>query len=267
MKNIIYKLIPDQILRSIKSLYLFLRGVYYRGNKYECPICEHKFRTMLPGGTNLDVIKKLEIIGAGYRENNICPYCQSTDRDRLVYIYLKEETNIFTEKVKVLHLSPEPALYNKLKQFKNILYVTGTKYAEGIYYHKDIESVDLLDLPFADGDFDMVICNHVLEHIIDDTKAISEIYRVLTNGGSAILQVPISHKLDVTYEDDTIVTEELREKHFGQFDHVRIYGNDYGSRLEKEGFFVSTYQPDKLDENIGYALNKKEKLFVAGKKL
>jgi hypothetical protein len=88
---------------------------------------------MLPGGFDLDVIKEKNIIGSGRRDNDICPRCQSTDRDRLVFLYLKNKTDIFNQKVKILHVSPEPSLYNKLIKYNNILYLTGTKYSEGIY--------------------------------------------------------------------------------------------------------------------------------------
>ena len=259
-------ILPPQLLRIIKKIYLASRGFYYKGSNYQCPICNHKFRKMLPGGFDLEVTKRQNIIGSGLRNNNICPYCQSTDRDRLVFLYLKHQIKIASKKIKILHVSPEPSLYNYLKKLSNINYVTGTKYSEGIYYHNDIESIDLLDLPYSDGEFDLVICNHVLEHIIDDTKAMSEIYRVVTKGGSAILQVPISFKIEETYENDLIVSEKEREEHFGQFDHVRIYGADYKARLENVGFAVEAYFP-KDDVNINYfALNTSEKLFVAHKK-
>ncbi len=270
MKSALIKLLPQDIPRLIKKSYLVIRGFYYIGNKYTCPICNHSFRKILSGGTDFDVIREKNIIGSGLRQNNICPRCQSTDRDRLVFMFLKQKTEIFSQKVKILHIGPEPSLYNRLKKYKNIFYVTGTKFSEGIYYHKDISSIDLLQLPFNNGEFDIVICNHVLEHIIDDAKAMSEIYRVLTINGTAILQVPLSYQLDHTYEDNSITDPKLREKHFGQFDHVRIYGKDYVTRLENAGFEVQTYYPfndnDVKDNLNRFALNKDEKLFVGYKK-
>jgi len=222
MKKVLVDLFKQDIPRLIKKFYLFIRGYYYTGSRYTCPICDHSFRKMLTGGTDLEVIKEKNIIGAGIRPNSVCPRCQSTDRDRLVFLYLKNKTEIFNQKAKVLHIGPEPSLYRRLKKHKNILYVTGTKFSEGFYYHKDIDSIDLLRLPFNDGEFDMVICNHVLEHIINDAKAMSEIYRVLTSKGTAILQVPISNQLEHTYEDSSITDPKLREETFWQFDHVRI---------------------------------------------
>ncbi len=269
MKSLIIKILPENISRLMKRIYLSIRGSYYYGYSYHCQICDHHFRKMLPGGFDLEVIKKMNIIGSGRRDNNICPYCQSTDRDRLVYLYLSQETQVFNKKVRILHISPEPALYDNLKNHSNILYVTGTKYSEGIYYHKYIKSIDLLELPYGDGEFDLVICNHVLEHIDEDAKAISEIYRVITDGGSAILQVPISNQLEVTYEDSSITSKKGREKHFGQFDHVRIYGRDYPKRIENAGFKVQKYSPfsaEYLEKVLNqFALNKNEKLFIAHK--
>jgi len=270
MKELLKKLFPEVITRFVKEMHLVLRKYYFTGNKYHCPICNNHFRKFLPGGFDLDVITEKNIIGAGRRDNMLCPYCQSTDRDRLIFLFLRNKIDIFNQKLKILHIAPEPSLYKFLKKIKNILYVTGTKYSEGIYFHKNINSVDLLQLPYKDNEFDMVICNHVLEHILDDNKAMSEIYRVLTINGIAILQVPISYQLDSTLEDFSITDPKLREKHFGQFDHVRIYGNDYASKLEKVGFEVQTYDPFTDEENnsnlIPFALNKNEKLFVGYKK-
>lgn len=263
----IVKKLKNDGARILKRAYLVTRGALYSGNNYHCPICRRTFRKMLPGGFDLEVNREKQIIGSGYRLNNICPYCQSTDRDRLVFLYLKNETQLFNSKLKVLHASPEPSLFNFLKKQKNLDYVIGTKYSEGIYYPKNISSFDLLDLPFKDEEFDVVICNHVLEHIIDDGTAMKEIFRVLKKGGFAILQVPYSNILQETYEDDSIVLEKDREKYFGQFDHVRIYGKDYSSRLEKAGFNVMNYRSEEIPDNEGnkYAVNLKEKLFIGGR--
>lgn len=269
MKEKIRDLLPESISRKVKNIHLILRKYYFKGNKYDCPICNNNFRRFLTGGFDLEVIKEKNIIGAGRRDNMLCPYCQSTDRDRLIFFFLRDKIDIFNQKLKILHIAPEPSLYKFLKKRNNLVYVTGTKYSEGIYFHKNIDSVDLLNIPYIDKEFDMVICNHVLEHIIDDAKAMSEIYRVLTDKGVAILQVPISNQLENSYEDNSITNPRLREKHFGQFDHVRIYGKDYINRLENAGFKVKTFTPfnesgdnDKLK---AFALNENEKLFVGYK--
>ncbi len=269
MKEKVSKLVPELLSRFIKEVVLYFRKYYYKGTDYYCPVCDNSFRQLLTGGFDLKVIKEKEIIGAGRRPNIICPFCQSTDRDRLVYYYLSNKIDIYNSQIKVLHIAPEPALYKFLRKRKNLNYITGTKYSEGIYFHKDIDSMDLLDLPFKNEEFDLFISNHVLEHINDDAKAMSEIFRVIKKNGIAILQVPISYKIKSTYEDSTITDERLREEHFGQFDHVRIYGRDYIDRLENAGFKVTPYSAYDDHKNNGklekVVLNHKEKLFVVHK--
>ncbi len=256
--------LPENFSRFAKRVYLGGRKIYFHGNTFHCPVCSGNFRKMLPAGFDNSVNKEKEIIGAGLRDNNICPACQSTDRDRLIYVYLTD-TGFLAKEQKMLHVSPEPALYNAIKKNHKIHYTTGTKYSEGIYYPKNIMSIDLLDLVFDDNTFDFVMCNHVLEHIEDDHKAMTELYRVLKHGGSGILQVPVSRILKYTYENPDVISENDRTEIFGQFDHVRIYGNDYSDRLNKAGFEVTEYQA-KSDDVSRFAINPDEKLFVVHKK-
>ncbi len=263
------KYIPPAPARLFKRLFLTVRGFYYQGNKYTCPICGHSFRKMLPGGYDLPVIREKHIVGAGHRENDICPYCQSTDRDRLLFLFLQNETDFFSKPNLVLHIAPEPALYRVFSKAKNITYHPATKYSEGFYYSSKVETADLLDLRFDESTFDWVICNHVLEHIPNDQKAMAEIFRVLKPNGKAILQVPISLKLEKTFEDDRITTPQDREKYFGQFDHVRIYGTDYVKRLETAGFIVHKIRQDKHFTTVKdlrkYAVNPEEIIFLCEK--
>ena len=133
-----------------------------------------------------------------------------------------------------------------------------------------MQVMDVGALPLDDNAFDLVICNHVLEHIPDDAKAMSELYRVLRPGGEAILQVPISLNLDRTYEDFSILSHEGREREFGQEDHCRIYGTDYRDRLELAGFTVRPLDPvGAFGEDIvrRYALLPEEKLYICSKPL
>ncbi len=263
------KYIPPKLGYLLKHTLLFLRGIYYFGMRYTCPVCGHHFRKMLAGGSDLKVIKEMEIVGAGYRNNDICPYCQSTDRDRFIYLYLKSETDFFEKKISFLHIAPEPSLYNVFKKLKNIEYYPGTKYQEGFYYNSTIEIIDLMELPFKDNSFDWVMCNHVLEHILDDIRAMQEIFRVLKPGGRAVLQVPYSLKLDKTFEDERYRTAIERELHFGQFDHVRIYGADYSDRLKGCGFQVTVVEQKSGLQHVKnlqkFALHPKEHLYIAKK--
>jgi len=105
--------------------------------------------------------------------------------------------------------------------------------------------IDITDISFGNDYFDFIICNHVLEHIQDDRKAMSELFRVLKPSGEAILQVPISKNAKETFEDFSITSPEEREKYFGQKDHVRIYGKNYKNRLENVDFKVELYDIKK----------------------
>jgi SAM-dependent methyltransferase len=168
------------------------------------------------------------------RENALCPNCLSLERHRLIWIYLHQKTGLFTDQMKFLHIAPELCFIHRFEKLDNLDYTTA-----------DIESplakvkMDIHHIPFNDGTFDAAMCNHVLEHVEDDIKAMQEIFRVLKPGGWAILQVPFMGKdLDKTYEDPAVDTPAEREKVYGQKDHVRIYGRDYPERLRKAGFEV-----------------------------
>jgi SAM-dependent methyltransferase len=269
MGNNVKKIIPLNAGYLLKSVWLKYQALKYRGNNYYCPLCGKSYRTFLPGGFDLPVIKEKNIVGAGLRENNICPGCQSTDRDRLVFLYLEQNSDFFTQYNRVLHVAPEPALFNVFKKLKNIEYFPGTKYHEGFYYRKNIMKLDITSLDFENNKFDFVIANHILEHITDDYKAMKEILRVLKPGGQAILQVPIALSLNTTYENTNIKSAKEREKYFGQFDHVRLYGKDYYKRLEKTGFNVLKLKPNtdnwKVDNIDKYGINKNEYLYVCFK--
>ncbi len=224
---------------------------------------------MLPGGFDLPVITEKQIVGGGRRDNDVCPRCQSTDRDRLIYLYLKYESDFFKKKQFLMHVAPEPSLYKVFRKAPTIDYYPATKYEEGLYYDKNIKREDLLDLQIDDNTFDWILCNHVLEHIPEDAKAIRELFRVLKPGGKALLQVPYSLILDKTLEDNTITKPAEREKAFGQFDHVRIYGKDYPERLRKAGFEVKIIKQNWNFSNVidlrRFALNPKEDLFLCSK--
>ena len=270
MRSYIKKFIPFTLGQKLRGLWQKTQSIYYKGNRYHCPFCGNTFRKMLSGGFDLPVIREKNIVGSGRRKNDVCPRCYSTDRDRLLYLFLKNKTDLFTrKKVKLLHVAPAGSMKALLSKQDNIEYVMGTKHHEGFYYSKDILIFDITDMSYANDTFDVILCNHVLEHIHEDMKAMSELYRVLKPGGWAILQVPISYTIPETYEDRTIELPREREKHFGQFDHVRIYGKDYFDRLTRVGFNCSQHDP--FTENWGisdiesYALNKEESVFLATK--
>lgn len=180
-----------------------------------------------------------------------------------MWLYLKNETGFFTEKLKVLHIAPEQEFLRRFRKMKNLDYISADLFSPIV----DVKA-DILDLPFKDEEFDVVICNHVLEHIGDDGKAMSELFRVMKKGGWGILQVPMKNSLAQTYEDFSITDPAERQKHFGQYDHVRWYGMDYFDRLKKAGFSteINYYSQRFSDEEIRkFGLLKNEILPVVFK--
>ncbi|MDF1549360.1 MAG: methyltransferase domain-containing protein, partial [Bacteroidales bacterium] len=231
--------VPRPVL--IKFSYLFSRimSLFYKGDNVECPVCGSYFRKFLPYG-NLGT------------DNRLCPKCLSLERHRLIWLFLKEKTNFFDARLKVLHIAPEQPFLKRFKSLKKLDYVT----ADLLSPIADVK-MDVREMPFEDNSFDVVMCNHVLEHIDNEEKATSEIYRVLKKGGWAILQVPLDVSLAETYEDDSITDPKEREKIFGQYDHLRVYGRDYPQRLEKSGLKVI---PDNLIQEIGPELTERFRL-------
>lgn len=163
----------------------------------------------------------------------MAPGTFSLERHRLFWLYLKNETSFFSEKLNVLHFAPEQAFLKRFRKLKNITYTT-TDLNSPI---ADVKA-DICQLPFQENEFDFIICNHVLEHIPDDTKALEELFRVLAPNGTAILQVPYDKHREHTFEDDSITDPKERARIFGQYDHVRVYGMDYFEKLASVGFTV-----------------------------
>lgn len=192
-----------------------------RGDRYTDPIDGKKFKRFLPYGYEHP------------RENVLSPSTLSLERHRLLWLFLKKETNFFTEQIKVLHFAPEQAFYKRFRNLKNVSYTT-TDLNSPL---ADVKA-DICNLPFPENSFDVLLCNHVLEHIPDDTQAMKELHRVLKPEGWGIFQIPQDLNREVTYEDNSITDKKERAKIFGQYDHVRIYGRDYFTKLRSVGFKV-----------------------------
>ena len=191
----------------------------YGGTRYRCPICGGRFRRLGPGPDG--------------RTHATCPQCGSMERHRLAWLYLDRELGVTRRALRVLHVAPERGVERRLRAQPDITY-TSTDLG-------DLEATvqaDLTDLPFADASFDLALCSHVLEHVVDDAAAMRELHRVLAPGGVAVLQHPIDLARPVTYEDATITDPAAREAAFLQRDHVRIYGQDFDERLRTAGFTV-----------------------------
>ena len=207
----------------IRVSYLFspLVAFFLKGDTHTDPIDGKSYRTFLPYGYER------------VRENVLAPGTLSLERHRLFWLYLSNETEFFSKQIRVLHFAPEQAFLKQFKKLKNITYTT-TDLNSPI---ADVKA-DICALPFKDHSYDFIICNHVLEHITDDTKAMQELYRVLAPGGTAILQVPYDRNRSETFTDNTITDKKERAAIFGQYDHVRVYGMDYFNKLRSIGFQV-----------------------------
>lgn len=234
---------------------IFLRPLiylFYKGNQFTDPIDGKSYRKFLPYGYGKQ------------RENALSPGTLSLERHRQMWLYLKNETDFFTANLKVLHIAPEQEFLRRFKKMNNLSYTSADLFSPIV----DVKA-DVLDLPFENESFDVIICNHVLEHIVDDRKAMSELYRVMKTGGWGIFQVPMKNSLEKTYEDFSIINPKERQKHFGQYDHVRWYGMDYFDRLKSVGFEVEAnfYSQKFSDDEIKkYGLNRNEILPVVHKK-
>lgn len=214
-------LIPRPLLIRLSYWVRPLIAFSLKGKTYTDPIDGKSFRKFLPYGYK------------NPRENVLSPSTLSLERHRLLWLYLKNETKFFNQPLKLLHFAPEQAFYKRFKKLENLEYTT-TDLNSPL---ADVKA-DICDLPFKDDTFDVILCNHVLEHIPNDTKAIQELFRVMKPGGWGIFQIPQDINRAKTFEDNTITDKKERARVFGQYDHVRIYGRDYFDKLRSVGFRV-----------------------------
>lgn len=215
-----------------------------------CPCCGWHFRKFLP-------------YGAMKRPNVGCPRCDSAERHRLLMLYLKNRTNLFSDNLRVLHFAPEYIFQKSFESMPNLDYISA-----------DLDSplamvkMDITNILYEDNSFDVILCSHVLEHVVDDQKAMRELFRVLKPGGWAILGSPMDLNRDKTFEDPSIASPEDQIRTFGYPGHVRIYGRDYKERLEKAGFtvrvdsYVRELSPDTIKK---YGLMRDEDIYVCTK--
>lgn len=247
----ILNLFPRPLLIRLSYLARPFLAFFLKGNTYTDPIDGKSYKAFLDYG----YIKT--------RKNVLGPSTLSLERHRLLWLYLKNETDFFTTQKKVLHFAPEQAFHKRFKKMPNLDYVT-TDLNSPL---ADVKA-DICNLPFEDHAFDVILCNHVLEHIPDDTMAMQELYRILKIGGMGIFQIPQDLSREITFEDNSITNKKERAKIFGQYDHVRIYGRDYFEKLRRIGFkveevdYTATLTAEDIDR---YRLAKGEIIPVVSK--
>ncbi len=228
--RVILNAVPRSILQRMAGWAVPLLGLFYLGRGRRCPVCGTRRRKFLPYGYVVS------------RADALCPRCLSLERHRLLWLWLQRESGLFEQLPRLLHVAPEVCLMRHLTRaysHRPADYVTADLESPLADLHFDIQSI-----PLEDESFDVIFCNHILEHVADDRLALKEMYRVMRRGGWGVMLSPVDLDRAETFEDDTITDPKERTRIFGQYDHRRIYGRDYADRLRSAGFEV---------EDIDYA--------------
>ncbi len=213
--------VPRTVMQRCAEIGVPLLGLLYIGRGKECPVCGARRRKFLPYGYST------------LRDNALCPSCLSLERHRLLWLYLTRETDIFSRKLDLIHIAPEVCMMRHLKRSQNVEYTTADLESPLADMHFDVQSI-----PLPDDSYDVIICNHIMEHVMDDVKAMGELHRIMKPGGWGVVLSPVERDREFTYEDDSITDPAERSRIFGQYDHRRVYGRDYAARLSSVGFEV-----------------------------
>ena len=212
-------LVPRRGRDALRALRKRAQKLAYRGDRVECPCCESRWRRFLPSWN---------------RPNAICPECRSHERHRGLWLFLKHRhPELFTDELSLLHFAPEDCFKRPFGSLPRLRWTTADLDAPDAMEHFDITAI-----PHPDGCFDAIICSHVLEHVTDDRRAMSELARILKPDGWAIVMVPLDAGRAATYEDPAVLDPADRKREFWQEDHVRLYGRDFPERLRAAGFEV-----------------------------
>ena len=222
--------IPRRWLQRVAGWMVPVMGILYLGRGRECPICGSRRRKFMPYGYTTS------------REDALCPRCLSLERHRMIWLWMTRSTTLLEEHPRLLHIAPEVSLMRHFKRlYKDANYLTADLESPLADMHFDVQSI-----PLEDNLIDVIICNHLLEHVEDDRQAMRELHRVLRPGGWAVVLVPEDRARATTFEDDTITDPQLRTELFGQYDHRRVYGRDYDERLRDAGFRVERIAVERI---------------------
>ena len=243
--------IPRSWLQRMAGCAVPIMGLGYLGRGRECPICGARRRKFLPYGYVTS------------REDALCPRCLSLERHRLIWLWLQRHSDLFAAHPHILHIAPEVSLMRHFKRHY--------KDCRERYTTADLESpladmhFDVQHIPLEARSIDVVICNHLLEHVVNDRLALRELHRILKPGGWGIMLVPEDRSRATTFEDDTITDPQQRTALFGQYDHRRVYGRDYDARLCAAGFRVERHSPREMfgdEECSTYSLGSDDLVVV-----
>lgn len=245
--------LPRSTMQRLAGWMVPVAGVLYAGRGRCCPVCGAQWRKFMPYGYVIQ------------REDALCPSCLSLERHRALWLCLMRRSDL-TFGGRMLHIAPEACFMKRLKIMM--------QRAGGEYVTADLESpladlhFDVQQIPLADSSFDIIICNHLLEHVADDVRALSELHRVMAAGGWGIVTVPVDMAREKTFEDDTVTDPAERTRIFGQYDHRRIYGRDYAERLRSAGFGVEVVDIAATlsdDECRTYTIRRDEPIYIVRK--
>lgn len=235
---------PHARRAQLREAYNRLTWSLYAGRRFRCNCCNGRFRRFRSWVDDHATVRLM------------CPRCGSLGRQRVDWLYLTDRTELLKADRRLLHVAPELCFRRTLQGLPNISYLSADYDSATA-----MEQMDITAIQHPDASFDVVICNHVLEHVSDDLRAMREIFRVLRPGGWAMLQVPVQPDRDTTFEDPQITDPKERRRVFGQYDHVRAYGRDYPQRLRSQGFEVSVDEfvkeiPGQVVDEFGLDLDE-----------
>lgn len=227
-----------------------------------CPICNKRSVFFLPSrGVRAELLIELGGVG-GNPDAFQCCWCGSTDRERHLWMYL-ESTGLLKDlqKSKILHFAPEKRLAKKISDLSPKEYIFADLYP----VNENILPVDIQATGYKADSFDIVIANHVLEHVENDMTALHEVFRILKPGGFAILQTPYCELLQTTWSDPGVTSNRAREIAYGQEDHARLFGADIFSRFLESGLVSEVRRHNTELENNSpdeFGVNEREPFFL-----
>jgi len=251
MKNFPWRFRRIKPSIAILEILLGLRATLFVGSKYICPCCGWRLRAFTAGGTSLKE-----------RDLSYCPRCNSKARHRRIWLFLEEHTNLFSAPLRLFEVAPKFSFARRFRKMSNLSYMAGD-----LQLHPEsMLRMDVTAMPISSNSFDALICVHVLEEVMQDRLAMSEMFRVLKPGGWALVTVPTNMSA-MTYEDPSIVAPKDRKRAFGEPAHVRVYGYDLADRLRSNGFTVTMDLAEDvpLQKRARYGLRPDENIFFCRK--